>query len=332
MSKNANFLNTVWQFIQKNSVMSGVAASILTGLISLAFETPITNLLKHFGIKNSSNTLIFILCVIAAAIVFLPLGYMLHLRKRIHRMQKEIQSLESKQETLESQIKRLEPGKCLIDIPERLGLIEVWDNFDSAKQEIKSRLLNQSVREVSILLHCEMGLAADSNNILGASLEELSSRPNAQQPTIRIIWPSVDNPYYTKPEYGLRERASKRISENQKVSYSPEQYISHRVETFRRKNEKLVTRLRTFKAEGLINIETRVHEQVYLWNIIIIDDYIFVQGDVSRSSLTNAPIMLFQDALQTDRPSRTYYYTFKKYFEDIWSYKSKEFNLKRRHF
>jgi len=333
----------------RNPVMAGVTAFILITCILFLLEPRASNLLHRVGIKNPPPNLVILVCFAIVSFLFLPTLYIVEMLKEKNRLQQKILDLNHQEETLrsenlelkrqkvelEKEVKILEDNLEGLKVDEKIGLVQAWSNFDAAKLEIRKCILkrDESTRKIDIFIHAESGLIDGSNTIIGYALANLASRNKREQPDqLRILIPSLENPYYIDPNYGLKERGLnlKNINPNNFRMEEEEyikSYINTRIERFEAKLMKLKNNMIKLKVEGLENIEVREHKQPYLWNLIIVGSKVFVQGDVYKSCINNAPVMLFEDFKLEDKLARTYYYTYIKYFEDVWSHKSQNSKL-----
>ncbi len=340
MSNYKTFINKIWRILTNNPVMASVTAFVLITSILVLFEPWITQLLFFLGVPKPSPNIVILISFILFSIFFLPFIYILEIVKEQNKLKDKVKNLreqeqklisencilQQKNRTLEENINNLQSQLIFFKDHEKIGLSKIWHNYESAKKEIQEKILNiDTIKEISILIHCEADLIDSSNGVIGYALTMLAQRNLKKQPDlIKILKPSPDNPYYTNPDYGLKERAKRRKSDHNGNHWSIERYIDTRVERFKTKTERLNNGIEKFIFDGLLNVEVREHDQPYLWNLIIVDDWVFVQGDVYKNCLSNAPILLFCNFKSECMLTKNYYYTFTKYFEYIWKYNSQE--------
>lgn len=342
--KNSNsFSNRVWLFITKNPVMASVTAFVLITFVLVLLEPLITKILVFFGVSKPSSNIVILFCFFVVAIFFLPLLYVIQIVQEQNKLKDKVEklrvqenklieencTLQQEKQGLEENINNLKSELLFFSEHKNIGLSQVWNNYEAAKQDIREKILNiDTVKEISILIHCEADLIDSSSSVIGYALAKVAQKnPKKQPDKIRILKPSQNNPYYTNPDFGLKERAIKRQKDSSKHNdWSIEKYIDTRIERFKTKTERLNNGINKFIVDGLSNVEVREHDQPYLWNLIIVDDWIFVQGDVYEKCLSNAPILLFCDFESNYNLSQNYYYTYNKYYEYMWKYSSKEMN------
>ena len=296
-------LNMMWKnllsLIDKNPFMENFAILFVIAIFQLLLGAPVALLLKTLGVANPSSELVTISCLVAAVfIIGLPLHVFLYIGKR----------------------------RQILQLSEKAGLTTIWRNFESVKEEIRRCLMDKKnpVKEVRVLIHGGSNLINGSSSVLGNALEEICREaPHRKPRTIKIICSSLDSPYYTNPEY-LRDRFISRKNDRD-ANWSEEAYVKTTIEKFQSKTRLIHARIRNLVNYGLDNVEVHDHNEPYLWNLIILDNKVFAQGDVYRNTLKDAPIMVFQESLSgiEKNESHTYYYTFSKYFDDIWHRKSR---------
>ncbi|MGD1874982.1 MAG: hypothetical protein ACFB02_18240 [Mastigocoleus sp.] len=341
MSSDNTFINKIWRFLTNNPVMASVTAFIFITIVLVTFEPWITQLLKFLGIPKPSPNIVILISFIIFSLFFLPFIYIIEIVKEQKKLKAKVEILREQEKkiikencilqqeniTLEKNINNLKSQLTFFKDHEKIGLSKIWDNYESAKKEIQEKILNiDTIKEIRILIHCEADLIDTSSGVIGYTLAKLAQRSPKKQPDlIKILKPSPNNPYYTDPDYGLKERAKKRKSDNHNINHwSIEKYINTRVERFKTKTERLNNGIEKMIFDGLLNVEVREHDQPYLWNLIIIDNWVFVQGDVYKNCLSNAPILLFCNFKSERVLTKNYYYTFAKYFDYMWKYNSQE--------
>lgn len=300
MTEKPNFLQQVLDAMDKNPFIENFSVVIVVAVVQLILGSPVTSLLQNVGITNPSPEIVTAVGVtIAILVVGLPLYVFIFLGKK----------------------------QRLLQLSSKAGLLTIWDNFDAARDEIRNTLLNKEkpVKEVCILIHAGANLIDGSSSIIGGSFEELAKEIGRRKPqSIRILCSALESPYYTDPTY-LEERYVSRSNDDD-ARWSKETYIQTTIGKFQGRTKVIHARIQSLIGYGMSNIEVREHSEPYLWNLIILDNKVFVQGDIYKNSLRNAPVMVFQEEFSSvgDYCSRTYYHTFKKYFEDIWSRKSQK--------
>ena len=346
------------EFLYSPEFLYGVASSLVGTFLATAAPAIFTDSVVRFfsliGMSEPSEELIWLACfVISVLFVGVPVYVIFKTWKNIKRTQQENGSLRRKEEQLQGEVQKFQDENQQLEeekqqlqgeiqkfqdaiqklqkesfssLPHRLGLIHVWENMKASQEEMMKCCLATGVKEIKILLHCETGLLG-SDNILGEILDRMISKyqeGNYRLPdSIKILAPALDNPYYNDPGYNLKLRATRKKT-NQDSEVLDEEYIRTRKQTFKTKIERLHAKIESLKVDGFKSkIEAQGHDQPYLWNLIVVDGKVFVQGDVDYRSIENAPIMLFQKNDEGNFLNQTYYFTFVKYFNDLWDYRSK---------
>lgn len=292
--------------MDNNPFVENFAVIFVIALAQLLLGVPITSLLKRLGVVNPSPELITISCLLVAIFfIGLPLYILLFIGKK----------------------------QRIIQLSARTGMVTIWKNFDSAKEDIRKHLLNSknSVNQVSVLIHAGSNLINGSSSIIGGTFEEISRQaPHKKPRKVRILCSAIDSPYYTNPDY-LKERFNQRKNDSD-ANWSEDKYIQTTMDKFQSKTRLIHSRVRSLINYGLKNVEIREHDEPYLWNMIIIDDKIFIQGDIYKNSVKDCPVMVFQKSSLSDAEGNSiynYYYTFKKYFDDIWHHHSWDIEIGR---
>ncbi len=261
MSGQIHFFGKVKRIMGQNPVMASVTAFIFVTCILVVFEPRASNVLIKFGIKNPPSNLVILVCFILFSFIFLPTLYVVEIFKEKNKLQQKIVQLDEKGEVLraenddlknqkaelEKEVKILESNLEDLKVDEKIGLVNAWSNFDAAKLDIRDCILkkDESTRSISILIHAESGLIDGGNTIIGYALADLALRNKREKPDqLRILIPSMENPYYTNPDYGLRERGlnSKSIISNHSSMGDEEyleNYINNRIKRFEAKINKI---------------------------------------------------------------------------------------------
>lgn len=319
MSKRQpNFGLKAFLAMTRHPVLASVTAVLVVYIGQILFDASATDLLSFLGINEPSSEQTAVLSLILAIGVAACVGYLIHNEKQKNKLSLKVNQLSEQNKQLEHANSVLHTNNnCYV--PQEVGLTDAWRNYDEAKEKIREAILDTSTREISILIHCETELIDGSQGVVGYTFKQLALRKDGAQPTaVRILFPAKDNPYYTDPEYGLRKRANDRSRDRDDYFSSEEEYISTRMNRFRAKHDKLVAGMNKYMADGLRNVSLKEHKQIYLYNLIFVDRKVFVQFDTYKNSLSNAPILLFQDIRRSNDLSRTYFHAFKKHFEDMW--------------
>lgn len=302
MLQKSNLLTKLIAVLTQHPVGSGLTVVILVAAIQFLLDIPVNILLKFLGITNPPSNLVTLLSLVFASFIIIFLYVLID----IYKNQKILNPYET-------------------------GIANIYPNFDAARKEIKSLLLNEnkSIGEIDILIHSASNIINGNGSIIGEYLEDIAKRSISKQPRkIRILCSSISSPYYTDREY-LKERASKRKEDNNNApKWSEDEYIDRLINNFKNSTEGIYNFISKLKNYGLINIEVREHNEPYLWNLIIIDNKIFVQGDIYKNSLRGASVMVFEHKNNANNLNKNYSYTFQKYFEDIWQRKSEIHSIK----
>jgi hypothetical protein len=305
MGKDEVFLGKLFYFATSHPVWSNLTVVFLVAVIQLILELPVKKLLQLLQVENPSNTLVLIasLAISGSIVIFFYwLIYFKNLSKN----------------TFQSY---------------GTGIEKIFPNFSFAKPFIMGMASEKSdnIGEVSILVHSASNLICGNASILGDFIKCIARKSPRDQPIkVRFLIPSATSPYYTDKSR-IESRAIERSKEIADPRWSKEEYVERLVRNFTLGVEAMHSALKEFSAYGLANMEIREHDEPYLWNLIFIDDSVFVQGDTFKKALWTAPVLLLKNrnlgASIEDDNLKTYYYTFEKYFEDIWVNKSREIKL-----
>ena len=200
-----------------------------------------------------------------------------------------------------------------------------------AQKNIREQILfrKKPVEEIKIFTYAGPNIFCGSS-ILGETLEKLAQKANYRKPkSIKVLCSSLDSPYHTNLDY-LSLHYNKRSADSD-ATWSKESYIKSTIEKFRGRTqirlsyEPLYGKLLGDALHSRIGdgLEIKAHSEPYLWEMIILDNVMYIQGDTYKNSGLIEPVLVLR---KNNDPSldisKNYFFIIEKYFDDIWFHKS----------
>ena len=190
----------------------------------------------------------------------------------------------------------------------RIGIVEVFDNFAAAKEEILDELESSECASVFI----QLGRSLLRPN---ATFREFLERIDNQDGTIRILYANEDSPYLDMTSAANRARCGE--GQPTTIFQGWQRDLGYVASAIEELNAQRASNLRRGK------IEERQHDEGFLWRLFLADEFAYVQPYLfGENNAVQSPVLKLAKYHEGEKSKGENPYslfrTFQEHFEQKW--------------